>query len=463
MVTMATGRTAVERRAIAEFLTGKTFATALSTTPAPRAMCTPRNAPFTPGNGPSWSGWGQNTSNTRYQSAAGLTAADVPKLKLKWAFAFPGDLQSYSHTTISGGRIFVGSWGGKVYSLNAATGCIHWFFDAGAGVRSAISLGEIQTASGQRWAAFFGDQGGNAYALDATTGAQIWKTHVDDFPVARVSGSPTLYNGKLYVPVASGEEASGAVPTYECCKFRGSIVALDAATGQAGVEDLHHHRDAAADQEEQRRRAVVWSVRGAGVGDAGHRSGQAGALHHDRQQLQRPRLGDERRLRGHGPRDRPDPLAQADDRQRRLHGGVPAAEQDQLRRLERPRLGLRRVTDAGDDGGRPPAAPGRTEIGHRPRPGSGQGRQRGVADARRPRRHHGRRAVGHGHGRHQHLRRQLRHRTDHADLQQRHRRRSETGRRHVRAAAHRRRARVVSTAGQLRHAGRAAARHNRRR
>ena len=232
MVTMANGRTAAERRAIAEFLTGKTFATALSTTPAPRALCTPRNAPFAPGDGAAWSGWGQNTSNTRYQAAAGLTAGDVPKLKLKWAFAFPGDLQSYSQTTISGGRIFVGSWGGKVYSLNAATGCIHWYFDAGTGVRSAISLGEIQTASGRRWAAFFGDQGGNAYAVDATTGAQIWKTHVDDFPVARVSGSPTLYNGKLYVPVASGEEASGAVPTYECCKFRGSIVALDATTGK---------------------------------------------------------------------------------------------------------------------------------------------------------------------------------------------------------------------------------------
>jgi polyvinyl alcohol dehydrogenase (cytochrome) len=232
MVTMANGRTALERRAIAEFVTGKTFATALSTTPSPRAMCTPANQPFAPGNGPAWSAWGSNTSNTRYQNTPGLAAADVPKLKLKWAFAFPGDLQSYSQSTISGGRIFIGSWGGKVYSLNAATGCIHWYFDAGAGVRSAISIGQIATAAGQRYAAFFGDQQGNAYAVDATTGAQIWKTRVDDFPVARVSGSPTLYNGKLYVPVASGEEASGAVPTYECCKFRGSVVALDATTGK---------------------------------------------------------------------------------------------------------------------------------------------------------------------------------------------------------------------------------------
>jgi polyvinyl alcohol dehydrogenase (cytochrome) len=60
----------------------------------------------------------------------------------------------------------------------------------------------------------------------------MWKVKVDDFPTARISSSPTFYNGRLYVGVAAGEEASGAVPTYECCKFRGNLVALDAATGQ---------------------------------------------------------------------------------------------------------------------------------------------------------------------------------------------------------------------------------------
>ena len=40
---------------------------------------------------PSWSGWG-GTTNSRFQTAraAGLTAADVPRLKLKWAFGLPG-------------------------------------------------------------------------------------------------------------------------------------------------------------------------------------------------------------------------------------------------------------------------------------------------------------------------------------------------------------------------------------
>jgi polyvinyl alcohol dehydrogenase (cytochrome) len=230
MVTMANNRTAAERRAIAEFLTGKKFGSALNTTPAAAAMCRLQNQSFDPAGGARWTAWGSNSNNTRFQDAASarLTAADIPRLKLKWAFAFPGDLQSYSQATLAAGRLFVGSWGGKVYSLDASTGCVHWFFDAGAGVRSAITIAEI----GTRHVAFFGDMAANVFALDAVTGQQIWRVKVDDFPVARVSGSPTFHNGRLYVPVASGEEGAAAVPTYECCRFRGSIVALDAGTGK---------------------------------------------------------------------------------------------------------------------------------------------------------------------------------------------------------------------------------------
>src|SRR5688572_32291847 len=229
MISMVTNRTAPERRAIAEFVSGKSLSTPFVTTPAPAAMCRAAAA-FDASAGPRWNGWGVNTVNTRFQdaAAAGLAAADVPRLRLKWAFAFPGDMQSYGQATLAGGRLFVGSWGGKVYSLDAATGCIHWFFDAGAGVRSALSIAQV----GTRNVAFFGDMAANVFALDATTGQLIWRAKVDDFHVARVSGSPTFHDGRLYVPVASGEEGAAAVPTYECCRFRGSLVSLDAATGK---------------------------------------------------------------------------------------------------------------------------------------------------------------------------------------------------------------------------------------
>ncbi|HVZ24171.1 MAG TPA: PQQ-binding-like beta-propeller repeat protein [Vicinamibacterales bacterium] len=234
MISMATGRSVDERRAIAEAITGKKLRNTLDVSPLPKAMCAAsgaRPAAFDPASGPTWNSWsGAGVTNARFQDAksAGLTPADVPKLKLKWAFGFPGDLQSNAQATITGGRVFVGSPGGGVYALSAASGCIHWFFQASAGVRSAVNVQRV----GGREMAFFGDQSGNGYALDAATGAVIWKTRLDEFPVTRISGSPTFYNGRLYFPVASGEEGTGSIPTYECCHFRGSVVALDAATGK---------------------------------------------------------------------------------------------------------------------------------------------------------------------------------------------------------------------------------------
>jgi polyvinyl alcohol dehydrogenase (cytochrome) len=235
MISMAHGRTAAERRAIAEFASGRSFDTPLDITPSPRALCQSPSGGFAdPQAGAVWNGWGQNLTNARYQDVAhaGFTAADVPRLKLKWAFGFPGDIQAMSQATIAAGRVFVGSIAGNVYSLDASTGCVHWHFQADTTVRTAVSIGRVQSARGPIDAAFFGDARGQAYGVEAATGRLLWKTRVEAFPVARITGSPAFHNGRLYVPVASSEEGVGSLPDYECCRFRGSVVALDAASGK---------------------------------------------------------------------------------------------------------------------------------------------------------------------------------------------------------------------------------------
>jgi polyvinyl alcohol dehydrogenase (cytochrome) len=156
-----------------------------------------------------------------------MTAADVPNLKLKWAFGFPGGTQAYGNPSIVGGRVFVGSDNGTVYALDAGTGCTYWSFKADGGVRAAPSVGR----AGNRDVVYFGDLKANVFALDAVTGEQIWKKQVDTHAFARVTGAPTLANGRLYVPVSSVEEVPAAQANYECCTFRGSVVALEAATG----------------------------------------------------------------------------------------------------------------------------------------------------------------------------------------------------------------------------------------
>jgi polyvinyl alcohol dehydrogenase (cytochrome) len=232
MVQMASRLSAAERRAIAEFITGKTLGQAAQ---SPQGMCTVAASNLAdPTTEPQWVGWGANLTNSRFQEtvSAGLTAAEVPRLKLKWAFGFPGDVAAAAQPTIAAGRVFVGSQGGRVYSLSMATGCISWWFDASAMVRTAITIARIDTESGPKFAAYFGDASGAVYALEAASGKTLWKIKADLHPAAKITGSPTFYAGRLYVPVASREEGLAMAQDYECCSFRGSVVALDGATGK---------------------------------------------------------------------------------------------------------------------------------------------------------------------------------------------------------------------------------------
>jgi polyvinyl alcohol dehydrogenase (cytochrome) len=235
MISMAAQLGGPDRRALAEYITGKSFGQSLETTPSRAAMCAADAGALGDPSGPArWNGWGNGVENTRFQDSAraGLRATEIPRLKVKWAFGFPGELNASAQPTIAGGQVFVGSQGGKVYALSAATGCIHWWYAAATGVRTAISVGRIETAAGPRAMVFFSDVRATTYALDATNGALIWKTKVDSQPVARGTGSPVLYEGKLFVPVSSLEEVAAIKADYECCRFRGSVVALDAATGK---------------------------------------------------------------------------------------------------------------------------------------------------------------------------------------------------------------------------------------
>lgn len=174
----------------------------------------------------SWNGWGVDDWNTRFQpaKAAGLTAEEIPSLKLKWAFGFPDAVTAYGQPTVVGGRVYTGSNDGTVYALDARSGCIYWMFQAKAMVRSAVVIGP-----GPR--AYVGDLESNFYALDAGTGRLIWKKKLDDQPFTRITGTPKLHDGRLYVPIASQEENAGANPFYSCCTFRGNVMAVNAEDG----------------------------------------------------------------------------------------------------------------------------------------------------------------------------------------------------------------------------------------
>ncbi len=217
-----------QKRQLAEFLTHDQLGRAKDIPPPPSCGTggvDTSEAPWT-------SNWGLGYGNHRLvpTAIAGIQASDVPGLELKWSFAFPLAQRARSHPLLAYASVFVGSQDGTVYALDQSTGCVHWTFRARAEVRTGIV---VEHRSGPETAPrlMFGDLIGNIYALRADTGALIWTAHPESHPAATITATPTVYQGKVYAPISSLEVVSATDPAYPCCSFRGSVAALDAATG----------------------------------------------------------------------------------------------------------------------------------------------------------------------------------------------------------------------------------------
>jgi polyvinyl alcohol dehydrogenase (cytochrome) len=220
--------TEAQKRTLARTITAKEFGSEMPVAPK-AAFCTTPDK-FDPSSGPDWDSWGANDANTRFQPAAAakLSVADIPKLKLKWAFVFPGALGSNSQPVVAGGRLFIASWNRTVYSLDAISGCIRWVFETTSFVRGAPALARPSPSA--PWRLYFGDSTGRVYALDAASGKEVWTSRADDLAhLPKISGSVKVHGGLVFVPVTSREELVDE--SYPCCKVPGKLVALDATSG----------------------------------------------------------------------------------------------------------------------------------------------------------------------------------------------------------------------------------------
>ena len=232
MRTQAAGLSGEEIKSLAVYLTGKQ--------PAPRAAadanpCPAAAAPRLSLSPSDWRSWGRDLASSRFQPEPGFTAAQVPQLKLRWTFAYPGRA-AFGQPAVIGDLVLAGGTGGRVFALDAKSGCTYWNYDAGALVRTGIVIAAVtaEHATDHRahLVAWFGDDKGTLHAVDVNDGKRLWVQRLDAHPIARLVGTPQLHEGILYAPVSSFEEVAAADPKYRCCTFRGSLVALDAASGR---------------------------------------------------------------------------------------------------------------------------------------------------------------------------------------------------------------------------------------
>jgi polyvinyl alcohol dehydrogenase (cytochrome) len=185
-----------------------------------------------------WDFAGQDLGNTRNQPKENkISASNASSLKLTWSFTTAASVSSTP--TVSNGRVYFPDWAGNLYSVNESTGKLDWQtkISSYTGIPTDLSrtspavygneliLGDNQSEDGPH-------DGVRLMAVDRRSGKLLWITKVDPHPAAIITGSAVVNNGIVYQGIASAEEEYARNPAYPCCTFRGSMVAVDANTGQ---------------------------------------------------------------------------------------------------------------------------------------------------------------------------------------------------------------------------------------
>jgi polyvinyl alcohol dehydrogenase (cytochrome) len=190
-----------------------------------------------------WTMGGQNLRNWRNQDDTRISPQNVAKLKTKWVFTTDGDVSATP--AVANGVVYFPDFAGNFYAVNAKTGVSVWsrkvsYWTGVAGdyarnspviYRDMVILGD-QAGTKAEWnGSQLTGAGARVMAVYADNGNLIWATQIETFPTAIVTSSPVVYDGIVYVGVASFEEATAATQGYPCCVSRGSMVALDVKTG----------------------------------------------------------------------------------------------------------------------------------------------------------------------------------------------------------------------------------------
>ena len=179
--------------------------------------------------------FGQDLTNSATASQTSLTTGNVGRLAPKWVFTTGGDVSA--RATLVNGIVYFPDWAGNLYALNADNGHVVWSHQlsdygvaAGTVSRTAPTIVNGVLYIGTQYVS--PGATGWLMAINARTGSLVWKTQPDtsnSFPV--ITTSPSVANGKIFVGMTSNEEFAAANPYYSCCSARGSVVALDAASG----------------------------------------------------------------------------------------------------------------------------------------------------------------------------------------------------------------------------------------
>ncbi len=179
--------------------------------------------------------WGYDSRNSRYARDSSITLSNVASLERVWEYTTEGDVMVSATTATAGGNeiVFFPDYQGFIYALYQSTGALLWKQKVSSvtGITNSWTRTAPTHYNGK---VYFGDQvSGFFFALNATTGELVWRVVLDSHPQTKLTMSPTIYNGVIYMGTASSEEGARSTdPEYVCCTFQGSMLAINADSGR---------------------------------------------------------------------------------------------------------------------------------------------------------------------------------------------------------------------------------------
>jgi len=192
--------------------------------------------------------YGRNLQHTFSSDQSSITAENVGRLEEAWRFA-AGDAISASPTVVDG-VLYVGSWDGFFYAIDALSGSLIWKFQVDC-QNTIIPIPPQCLAPGQTPPARFFTNGGlitstaavirrqvifaagkTVYSLNAKDGSLRWKKvicgnpetpdcELDAQDPTQIFSSPAVFGGLVFLGHTAGKQG-----------YRGAIEALDRQTGE---------------------------------------------------------------------------------------------------------------------------------------------------------------------------------------------------------------------------------------
>lgn len=170
-----------------------------------------------------WPQYGNTLDGTRRAGASSVTSATVERLRESWRFSADGPVTGTP--SIVEDVVYIGSYDGSLYALDAGSGLPLWTYATRARAFERdmkVPLGISGSAAVTGDLVIAGDAEAVVHAVDRQTGSVVWRTSVETAPNGSIWSSPVIWDDVIYVGVASVAKEAG---------LRGSVVALDRASG----------------------------------------------------------------------------------------------------------------------------------------------------------------------------------------------------------------------------------------